>query len=230
MGSNQDGVLEITNCFPVPHSQSEGAEVGIDAEYFKAVSEMRQLASPSDIVVGWYSGAPKAQLDESAVMIHNFYGNEIRRPPLHVQVTTEGRVEVTGFMTRMVRLKSVEFGAQFAPIPLTITSSPLEECALRTLKEVEKLPSSEERVASQLAELEELLTEFKAYVDDVVAGKAQGNAKAGRSIFRVCERLKALRGEALDASVAEKVQDLLTVVYLGKLTRSQLKVGVQLEQ
>lgn len=50
LGTNNDGVLEISNCFPVPHEEKDS--VGIDMDYLRTVFALYREAKPTDIILG----------------------------------------------------------------------------------------------------------------------------------------------------------------------------------
>jgi len=72
LGLNLDGLIDIRNCYPVPHSSgSEEEGVMIDLEFYKNMLELHQKVNPKEIVVGWYATCPF--VDEDSVLIHDFF-------------------------------------------------------------------------------------------------------------------------------------------------------------
>jgi len=83
LGTNIDGVIEITNCFPVPHTEEES--VWVDEEFVKIMIELHKKASPKESLLGWYATGP--EIDEITTIIHEFYGKETSNP-VHLTVDT----------------------------------------------------------------------------------------------------------------------------------------------
>merc|ERR1712178_415166 len=61
LGEENDGVVEIKNCFPVPHNETaeqvQGEiqyHVGVDMEFHRTMYELHRKVSTREVVVGWY--------------------------------------------------------------------------------------------------------------------------------------------------------------------------------
>ena len=44
--------VEVTNCFSVPHNESED-EVAVDMEFAKNMYELHKKVSPNELILGW---------------------------------------------------------------------------------------------------------------------------------------------------------------------------------
>lgn len=44
--------VEVTNCFSVPHKESED-EVAVDMEFAKNMYELHKKVSPNELILGW---------------------------------------------------------------------------------------------------------------------------------------------------------------------------------
>ena len=53
LGYYDKGAVEVTNCFAVPHNESED-EVAADLEYARNMFELHKKVNPSEVIVGWY--------------------------------------------------------------------------------------------------------------------------------------------------------------------------------
>ncbi|XP_039391928.1 eukaryotic translation initiation factor 3 subunit F-like [Mauremys reevesii] len=76
--------VEVTNCFSVPHNESED-EVAVDMEFAKNLYELHKKVSPSEIILGWY--ATGHDITEHSVLIHEYYSREAHNP-IHLTVDT----------------------------------------------------------------------------------------------------------------------------------------------
>lgn len=237
LGTNEEGRLSITSCYPVPHSE-EGEQIGIDEDFHRTLLGLKRQASPNEIVLGWYSTSGNSEsLNESSVLIHSFYGREIRRPPVHLTIEfVDGQVTVQAYMTTMIRLKDVELGAEFFMIPSILKMNELELCAMRSLVSASNpqshggklLVDSKERVRNGVEELKDSLTIFKKYIEEL--GEGNGDSEAGRLMLSLCTQISNLGVDrsAFNDVVTNKIQDILMSVYIGKLTASQLVIGEKL--
>ena len=120
LGSNDDGVLHITQCFPVPHTEAD--TVGIDMDFHKTMMALVRQAHPGEIILGWYTSG--AAISEHSILIHDFFGREIQRPPVHVCVGVDAArgVQLAAYMSQSVALKDRLLGSHFAPVPLTVVA------------------------------------------------------------------------------------------------------------
>merc|ERR1719305_1237746 len=92
LGEENDGVVEIKNCFPVPHNETaeqvQGeieCQVAVDMEFHRTMYELHRKVSTREVVVGWY--ATGREITSHSALIHDLYGREIARP-VHLCVDT----------------------------------------------------------------------------------------------------------------------------------------------
>ncbi|NXP84378.1 EIF3F factor, partial [Passerina amoena] len=84
LGTVDKHSVEVTNCFSVPHNESED-EVAVDMEFAKNMYELHKKVSPSEIILGWY--ATGHDITEHSVLIHEYYSREAHNP-IHLTVDT----------------------------------------------------------------------------------------------------------------------------------------------
>jgi translation initiation factor 3 subunit F len=123
LGSIVEGVVEIRNCFPVPHT--EGDQVAVNKEFHRTLLNLHLKANPKEILVGWY--ATGSEITENSVHIQDFYWTEMgtKSPsPIHVIVDTNltgGTMDVKTFISSNVSFgESKKLGAQFQPVKLEL--------------------------------------------------------------------------------------------------------------
>jgi translation initiation factor 3 subunit F len=222
LGANNDGVLEITNCFPVPHTEKES--VGIDMDFHKTMYQLFRQSNPTEIILGWYTTSEV--INDHSILIHDFYGREIQRPPVHVCVgvdLSQGRgVTLSAFMGTSVALKDRVFGSHFSQIPLTLAVEGSDRAVLQAA--VAGAPAAPQgQVAATLAQLSAMLVQLLAHVRD--AGNR--DPAVGRALLGALQQQQHAR-ELSDAACDAALQDVLSVVTLGKLTRAQIEVCASL--
>lgn len=98
--------------------------------------------------------------------------------------------------------------------------------------------SSESRTASMLSDLDhlevainklqEMLERISQYVDNVVDGKEQPNNAIGRYIMDAVSVVPKIDSASFEKMFNSHLQDLLMVVYLANMTRTQLSVAERL--
>lgn len=130
LGANNDGSLEITNCFPVPHSEAEGVDADT-MDYHRSMYQLFRQSNPTEIILGWYTTGDA--INEASIVIHDFYGREIQRPPVHLCVGTDLRKGVTlaAYMGASVALKDRVFGSHFSRVPLQLSIEGTDRAVLQ---------------------------------------------------------------------------------------------------
>lgn len=53
LGTVNNGKIEVTNCFPVPHNETE-EQVAVDMDYHRSMYELHRQVNPKEVIVGWY--------------------------------------------------------------------------------------------------------------------------------------------------------------------------------
>lgn len=194
-------------------------------DFHKTMFGLHRQANPAEIIVGWYSTGTGDSINEHSILIHDFYGREIQRPPIHVCIGTDlksgGGISVAAYMATTVMLKDKVFGSHFAQIPCALALDGALGLAVAAIA-----GGAATTVDASLAELASALATLRAYVETVRTGARSGDATIGRAILKAThEHVGGHGGVYHDA-----LQDVLSVLYLGKLTRAQLVACQQLHQ
>jgi len=77
--------------------------------------------------------------------------------------------------------------------------------------------------------IDQMLEKLLEYVDNVIAGKIPPNSTVGRLLMETISRVPKFDGPKFDAMLNSTMQDLLMVVYLANLTKTQLTLGESLQ-
>jgi len=133
LGLNIDGLIDIRNCYPVPHT--EGDQVALEFEFYKNMFELHKKANPKEIVVGWYATGP--EVDEDSVLIHEFFVNEMQHP-IHLLIDPTLKNGTLGIKTFVsmplgIDISKKRFAAQFLPISLEISASDAEKIGIEAM-------------------------------------------------------------------------------------------------
>ncbi|XP_073208924.1 eukaryotic translation initiation factor 3 subunit F isoform X2 [Lepidochelys kempii] len=107
--------VEVTNCFSVPHNESED-EVAVDMEFAKNMYELHKKVSPSEIILGWY--ATGHDITEHSVLIHEYYSREAHNP-IHLTVDTSlqnGRMSIKAYISAPMGVPGKTMGVMFTPL------------------------------------------------------------------------------------------------------------------
>lgn len=234
-GHLSEGIIEIHNCFPVPHT--EGEQVGVDMEFLHNMLDLHHKVSPKEAIVGWFSTGN--EINETSAMIHDFYGKEISHPPIHLVVDTNltnYTLSVKAFISNNITFNEKPLGSQFIPISLEIQSFDEEKIGVDLLSQSKdsesptSLQSDLGGIETSVKKLDEMLTQTLEYVNKVVEGKVEGDKEVGRFLTDSVAAMPKIDPATLDKMFSSSLQDLLLVVYLANLTRTQLVLAEKLQQ
>eukprot|EP01112_Ceratiomyxa_fruticulosa_P005039 TRINITY_DN155_c0_g1_i10.p1 TRINITY_DN155_c0_g1~~TRINITY_DN155_c0_g1_i10.p1 ORF type:complete len:294 (+),score=71.66 TRINITY_DN155_c0_g1_i10:155-1036(+) len=237
------GILEIRNCFPVPHI--EGDQVAVDMDFHRNMFALHKKTAPNEVIVGWY--ATGIDINENSVIIHDFYGKEMgsSSSPIHLLVDsglTNDTMGIKAFIGTSLSFSEKTLGSFFQPIPLEFTTLEADNIGLDVLSRAKgtisnnnapagaTLQSDLDTLEASIQKLLELLNRVSDYVEAVVAGKIDGDNQIGRFLTKSLALLPKSEMEMMERVFHGSIQDLLMVVYLGNLTRIQLTLAEKLQQ
>jgi len=246
LGIISEGVVEIKNCFPVPHNDTE--QVAVDQEFLHNMLDLHHKVNPKENIVGWYSTV--SAITDSTVIFHEFFGKEtatttvagaVTYPPIHLNVDTNlsnCTLSVKACMSTTVILGERQFGNQFLPLPVEIQTNDTEKIAVDILRKgslsvsgkAAPLVSELQGLESSLKKLLEMLDKISEYVNSVLSDKKPGDNAVGRFLIDAVSALPKLEASTLEKMFDNNLQDLLLVVYLANLTRTQLQLSDKLQK
>mmetsp|Transcript_18593 Transcript_18593/g.45760 ORF Transcript_18593/g.45760 Transcript_18593/m.45760 type:complete len:284 (+) Transcript_18593:47-898(+) len=229
LGVDNEGVVEVRECFPVPHTEAE--QVAVDMQYHRNIFELHQRANAANVIVGWY--ATGNEVTANSVMIHDFFYREMGRAPVHLTVDTtlrDMRLGVAAYMGVNVTLGKT-IGSLFQPVRLTLSSFEAERVALSTLTRAKRAPppgtllTDLDDVESSIRDMRDMLQVLIDFVADVVAQRRRADARVGAALSDVVQALPKIDAARFEHAFNDSVNDLLMVSYLSKLAQTQLALS-----
>jgi len=236
-GTMNDGIIEIKNCYPVPHTEVD--QVAVDMVFYHNMFELHHKVAPKEVIVGWYSTG--SEINDASVMIHNdFYGKEMNSQPIHLTVDTDLTnisLGVKVYTNVNIVFNEKILGSQFVPVPVEIFAFDAEKLGVDAIKRG-KLTDTPKSMLSDLDTLEdsmkkllEMLDYVSDYVNKVLDGKVTPvDNKIGRFLADTISTLPKIDATAFEKMFSSSLQDLLLVVYLANLTRTQLSLAEKLQK
>jgi len=239
-----DGRLcEITNCYPVPHTETD--PVAIDMDFHRSFADLLAKSSTSgENLVGFYTTG--AELGDHVRLFNDFYRREMEAKqisfsPVILTVDTSlqnNRLATKAYTSQNLSLSggSMPMAALFEEIQVAITPFEAEKTAvdffIRGLKNSEgnKVSGDSAVVESALRKLLARIDTVVKYVTDVTSGEKVGNAEIGRALVEAVNTLPKVEMEAYEQMFQDSLQDMLMVVYLAQLTRTQITISEKLQQ
>jgi len=228
LGSYDKGSVEITNSFCVPHNESED-EVAVDLEFAKNMFELHKKVNPSEVIVGWY--ATGNEVKEQSVLIHDYYTRETTQPiHLTVDTTLQGsHMGIKAYVSTPMGVPNKTVGTMFTPLPVDVVAYDAESVGVHMTnrgrsvqkRSIEFAPDLDQ-VSTASRQILETLETVIAYVDDVLAGKVTADNTIGRSLLDLVHCVPQMDAGEFEDMLNSNMKDLLTVVYLSQLTKTQL--------
>ncbi|XP_002733230.1 eukaryotic translation initiation factor 3 subunit F-like [Saccoglossus kowalevskii] len=233
LGTNTLGHIEVTNCFSVPHNESED-EVAVDMEFAKNMYDLHKRVNSAEMIVGWY--ATGSEITEHSVLIHEYYNRECNNP-IHITVDTmlkDDKLSCKGWQSQSMGVPGKTKGTIFTPVPIdTIFYEPEKVAIDMFIEGKNALPNKRtidivtdlEHVGKNAGKLRELLTIVINYVDDVLGGKMAADNIIGRYLMDLLNTVPQIEAEQFEEMLNNNMKDLLMVVYLSNLVSTQLALS-----
>jgi len=228
LGVHEKGVVEVTNCFTVPHNESED-EVAVDIEFARNMYDLHKKVNPNEVIVGWYSTGP--DVTEHSVLIHEYYAREAKNP-VHLTVDTllkTNKMGIKAFVSSVMGVPGKTQGTVFTPVPVDITAYEPERVGVELIQQGKLNPKRSvsmvkdlDQVGRTCAQLQNNFGTVSAYVDQVLSGKIPADSTVGRTLMELVTSIPKLDPEAFEEMLNSNMKDLLMIVYLSNLTRTQL--------
>ena len=241
LGRIDGNVVEIINCFAVPHAE-RGDEVAIGKDFNRKMLALH-MRSSKDVVVGWYASTSGDSLvADTSSLIHEFYAGECEdNNPVHLVVDTRllnDYLQIKAYQNLPLVVQGEHVGNVFHELQVYMHSNEAETICLREMiqsssyggkgTENETATASVSGLQISLEHLYSLLDSTLQYVNKVVDGTLPMNAEKGRQISDTLASIPRMRPDVFDNLFQNSLQDLLMVTYLSNLTRTQMEIAEKL--
>lgn len=235
-GTSDKGVVEVTNCFCVPHKE-HADQVEAELNYAMDVYELNRRVNASESIVGWW--ATGNEVTNHSSVIHEYYARECREP-VHVTLDTSlagARMGLRAYVCVPLGVPRAKLGCMFTPIDVALTCYEPEIVGLNLCQKTmggggrsrQVQPMLDlAQVAEAASKLSTLLDQVLAYVEEVLAERTEPNNAAGRQLLELVNSVPNLSADTFAASFASSVKDLLMVVTLAQLIKTQLQLNEKL--
>ncbi|KAM6442174.1 eukaryotic translation initiation factor 3 subunit F [Liasis olivaceus] len=231
LGTVDKHSVEVTNCFSVPHNESED-EVAVDMEFAKNMYELHKKVSPSEIILGWY--ATGHDITEHSVLIHEYYSREAHNP-IHLTVDTSlqnGRMSIKAYVSTAMGVPGKTMGVMFTPLTVKYAYYDTERIGVDLIMKtcfspnrVISLSSDLQQVGTASAQIQDTLSTVLQYAEDVLSGKVAADNTVGRFLMDLINQVPKISPEDFETMLNSNINDLLMVTYLANLTQSQIALN-----
>lgn len=239
LGTVEKGVVEGTNCFCVPHKEYDD-QVEAELSYASDLYELNRRVNSSEAIIGWW--ATGNEVTNHSSVIHEYYARECESP-IHLTLDTSlqgERMGLKAYVCVPLGVPQGKTGCIFTPINVEVTCYDPEVVGLNLAQKTIGLNKTANRkrqvhpmqdlvqVSEASAKLLELLDQVLVYVDDVLSGKQQPDNAVGRSLLDLIYSVPNMTTEQFAQMFNSNVKDLLMVVTLSQLIKTQLQLNEKL--
>lgn len=236
-GTSDKGVIEVTNCFCVPHKEYDD-QVEAELQYAKDVFELNHRVNSNESIVGWW--ATGHEVTNHSSVIHEYYSRECVNP-VHVTLDTSlqgQRMGLKAYVCVQLGVPNGKQGCMFTPVNIEVMCYDPEVFALQLCqKTIGSAPGRGRNVTPMLdlAQVSEagskmgiLLDQVLAYVEDVLANRVEPDNAVGRSLLDLVNSIPHMNTEQFLEMFNNNVKDLLMVITLSQLLKTQLQLNEKL--
>uniref|UniRef100_A0A8C9RQS1 Eukaryotic translation initiation factor 3 subunit F n=2 Tax=Scleropages formosus TaxID=113540 RepID=A0A8C9RQS1_SCLFO len=234
LGTIDKHTVEVTNCFSVPHNESED-EVAVDMEFAKNMYELHKKVSPSEVIVGWY--ATGYDITEHSVLIHEYYSREAQNP-IHLTVDTalqSGKMNIRAYVSAQMGVPGKTVGVMFTPLTVKYVHYDTERIGIDLLQRTRVSPNRTNGLTSDLEQvgvaatrIQDMLATVLTYIEDVLSGKVAADNSVGRFLMDLVNKVPKISAEDFETMLNSNINDLLMVTYLANLTQAQIALNEKL--
>jgi len=237
---DKSGNVEISNSFVVQHREANN-EVAIDIEVAKELFELHRKVNPNETIVGWFATGG-GEVNEYSVVIHDYYSRETSNP-IHLTVDPSERgLNIKAYVSTPFGVPGKNTGTMFSLLTDVCVASGYEPemigvkaCMLASglpnLGKSQSIESELEMIIQTSQKAQEIIAVILQFIDDNIlsANKSvpSNSNDIGRQLMAMVESIMPFGGDDDDALNAN-LKDLLMVVYLANLSKTQLMLNEKL--
>uniref|UniRef100_A0A8C6E838 Eukaryotic translation initiation factor 3 subunit F n=1 Tax=Moschus moschiferus TaxID=68415 RepID=A0A8C6E838_MOSMO len=230
LGTVDKHSVEVTNCFSVPHNESED-EVAVDMEFAKNMYELHKKVSPNELILGWY--ATGHDITEHSVLIHEYYSREAPNP-IHLTVDTSlqnGRMSIKAYVSTLMGVPGRTMGVMFTPLTVKYTYYDTERIGVDLIMKtcfspnrVIGLSSDLQQVGGASARIQDALSTVLQYAEDVLSGKVSADNTVGRFLMSLVNQVPKIVPEDFETMLNSNINVSAIPGLLGACASARTRV------
>jgi len=234
VGSVDKQCVEVTNCFCIPHKEYE-ERVEADIVYAQDMYELNKKVAPQESLVGWF--ATGNEITSHSALIHDYYARETK-DPIHLTLDTtmnSGKMTMKAYVFVPLGVPGATSGSMFTPVPIEVIATEPEIAGLDLLhktkfqkvRAVEPMPDLT-KVSEAASKQEAMLDTLIKYIEAVMDGSEVADNSVGRTLWDLVQSVPKMDTVTFEKMLNSNLRDLLMVIYLSQLTKTQLQLNEKL--
>ncbi|TPX53984.1 hypothetical protein SeMB42_g00508 [Synchytrium endobioticum] len=235
-------------------SDAAGEDVVVDMDYLSQMYNLHQTVNAKEVVVGWYATTGSnstSDITEKSVYLQEFFANEtVPHQPIHLVVDTTSMTSpdkssssptmgLRAYTSSPLGIPDQSIntaGRMFLQVPCELKNYDSEKAGLDIISIAKNHASQSSGLLSDMDNLERSIVQVRQmldtvgdYVDAVIAGRVKPNRAIGRYLMDAVSSIPKVGPTEFERLFNNHLQDLLMVIYLANLTKSQLAIAERLQ-
>lgn len=243
LGTYDKGVVEVTNCYCVPHAEVNN-DIQLSTNKNKEIYDLTRSGNTMEMAVGWFS--TNADINDTSLHFHNYYqefvakhaqGILAKESVLHVvHLTfdaglTDKRMGLKAYIVQKGKLPNgTAHCAIFVPIDVELLAFEPESVGIAAItpgldaaKNIH-LTSGIDQIKKSTDQMLAWIDKLQKYIDDVISKKKPGDVNIGRKLNELVTNVKQLQPGQFENMVNTGMKDFLMIAYLAELAKTELKL------
>lgn len=208
-----------------------------ELSYAMDVYDLNRKVNTNEAIVGWW--ATGHEVTNHSAVIHEYYSRECNNP-VHLTIDTSlhgGRMGLKAYVCVQLGVPGGKQGCMFTSIPVDVVCYDPEVFALqlcqktmgnagrpRTVNPMLDLA----QVAEAGSKMSSMLDQVLNYVEDILANRTVPNNVVGRALMDLVNSVPKMTNEQFSEMFNSNVKDLLMVITLSQLIKTQLQLNEKL--
>lgn len=235
-------VVEVTDCFLVPHEEGESpsSSFTIDTKTLESIIQQHKIINPGEKLLGWYSSSAK-HLDKAA-SVHRLWLKQVAQPifltldcAAHLDIKTYVGIPTTGSLDAVFGSGAgVAAAFEFVSIPFDVICFPTERAALDLVQMTRKKPERQHLVPSDITtvqevidSMDELLTRCIKFVKDAKKSSTGSSSvtldpEVGRALSTLVHSIPRMTAEDYERIVNGERKDFLMTTFVAGIIEAQV--------
>ncbi|UYV81356.1 EIF3F [Cordylochernes scorpioides] len=185
----------------------------------------------------WCRYATGPEVTAHSVLIHEYYSREANNP-IHLTVDTslaEKQMKYRAYTSSPIGVPGMNQGNMFSPCKVEVVSHDAEQVGTKVCQETKfssykgvKCSPDLDNIYDATKKTQEMLGATISYIDDILMGKIAPDNHIGRQLMDLVQSVPQMDPDDFHNMFNSNMNDLLMVIYLGQLARSNLTLHERL--
>lgn len=238
--SEDGGVVEVTDCFPLSYTVSEEDDgtVYLDTELLQMMKKLRKRTAPQEQLLGWFSSM--LDVPATSAIIHSFISMETTQTSCVMLCVDAASSEFKAYVSDSAeKPEGMAIADFFHEVPARLDATEMERTTMAVLCRADAKAEEADTTEVPLDSVFDRDAAFESLRSMVVAARecarhpedpryATVDPKVLAELKDVVARMEAVEPADVEKVFTENVTDILMIAYVTSLTKNQLHLAQRL--